>query len=44
MKRERWVCPKCDYTEDLLPGVSYYEHQFRKGIVEQMHKMKKEKK
>lgn len=42
MVRERWVCPKCGHAEDLLPGVSFYEHRYAKGIVVQFHPMKKE--
>lgn len=41
MARERWVCPKCDHTEDLLPGTRFYEHFYRKGIVQQTHTMKR---
>lgn len=43
MKRERWTCPKCGHVEELLPGTKYYFHRFRKGIVEQVHEMKKDK-
>jgi transposase-like protein len=42
--RERWVCPKCGHTEDLLVGTKFYEHFYKKGIVCQVHEMKKEKK
>lgn len=43
MKRELWVCPKCGHTEELLVGTSHYEHLYRKGIIEQVHVMKKAK-
>jgi hypothetical protein len=41
--RETWVCPKCGHTEDVLPYTSHYEHQYRSGIVNQVHVMKKAK-
>jgi hypothetical protein len=41
--RERWECPKCDYTTDLLPGTKFYEHAKVSGIRREVHVMKKSK-
>jgi hypothetical protein len=42
--RERWECPKCEYTTELLPGTKFYEHALVRGIKKELHVMRKAKK